>query len=154
MRIAALTALVALTLASAAPAQEQAPTAKGPFLFIQESGESLVLLSMAERQATQLGASTTTVTFVSQNGALLRAEAVIEADCTRRVRRTGPIFVQRITDPDVRGEPFTSVPALDWTPPGPLDGPLMDFLCANGRHDASKVSPRPSTFVTPWLEGL
>lgn len=154
MRALALLALAALAAPAAVMAQETPPTANGPFLFLQQEGDVIVLASMAERRPTAAGASATTVSFLRQDdGSLLRGDSVTEADCTRRMRRTGNIFVQNVADPDVPIIPFTSVPGFDWEAPGPLDGPLMDFLCEDGRHDASQVSPRVSTFVTRWLEG-
>ena len=154
MRALALAALCALAAPVAVMAQETPPEAAGPYLMLQQTeGDVIVLVSMAERRATPLGASATTVAFLRVDGTLVRAESLTEADCTRRLRRTGTIYVQQVTDLDVRTPPVMTAPGIDWTPPGPLDGPLMDYFCEDGRHDPAKVSPRPSTFVTPWLNG-
>ena len=151
--VLALASLCALAAPAAVKAQETPPEAAGPFLLLQETDDVLVLASLAERRRTPLGASATTVAFLQVDGALLRGESVTEADCGRGLRRTLTIFVQEATDPDVRVAPFVTAPGIDWSAPGPLDGPLMDFLCQDGRHAPAQVSPRPSTFVTPWLEG-
>jgi len=153
MRALALLALAAFAAPAAVMAQETPPTANGPFLFLQQEEDVIVLASMAERRATPVGASTTTIAFLKTDAGLVRGESLTEADCTRNVRRTGPIHIQRITDPDVRGPTAATAPAIDWSEPGPLDGPLMNYLCQDGRHDPAQVRPRASAFVTPWLEG-
>lgn len=153
MRALALAAALALVAPAAAMAQDTPPEAAGPYLLLQKEDGVIVLASMAERRPTALGASATTVAFLQVDGGLLRGESLTEADCTRGMRRTRTIYVQEVSDPDVRVPHFVEAPAIDWSTPGPLDGPLMDFLCEDGRHDPAMVSPRASTFVTPWLAG-
>ena len=152
MRPLILAAALALAAPVAVAAQETPPQAAGPFLMLQQEDDVIVLASMAERRDTDVGGSATTVAFLLIDGALLRGESLTEADCTRRLRRTGTIFVQQVGDPDVRTAPAFTAPAVDWSAPGDKDGPLMDFLC-DGRHDPANVSPRASTFVTPWRQG-
>ncbi|HEV7229139.1 hypothetical protein [Brevundimonas sp.] len=153
MRALVLLALAALAAPAAALAQETPPTAAGPFLFLQQEEEAVVLASMAERRATDLGAGTTTIVFLRDGEQLVRGEALTEADCARGLRRTGPIFIQYVPDPDTRTAPIAAAPPIDWSPPGPLDGPLMDYLCQDGRHDPAQVSPKASILVARWLEG-
>lgn len=151
LTLLALAALAALAAPAAVMAQDTPPTANGPFLFLQQEDGSLVLASMAERRPTSGGASMTTVVFMRDGEQLIRGEALTEADCARRVRRTGPIYIQYVPDGDTRTSPVAVAPEIDWSPPGPLDGPLMDYLCEDGRHDPAQVSARASTFVARWL---
>ena len=152
MRTLALAALLALA-ASAAHAQETPPPAAGPYLLLQTEGDVIVLASMAERRPTAVGAQTTTIAFLAEGDAVLRGDSVTEADCARGLRRTGTIFVRRVGDPDAQAPVFTTAPGIDWEAPGPLDGPLMDYLCRDGAHDAAQVSPRLSTIVRAWRNG-
>ncbi|MBX9575828.1 MAG: hypothetical protein K2X07_09330 [Caulobacteraceae bacterium] len=152
MRALALLALAALAASTGAQAQETPPTANGPFLYLQEQGRDVIMLaSMAERRTTDVGARTTTVLFLLADDQLIRGETVTEADCARGLRRSGTIFLQYVPDADTRTATVATAPGIDWSPPEALDGPLMDYLCQDGRHDPAQVSPRASTFVTPWL---
>ncbi len=153
MRALTLLALAALCFPLATHAQEVKPEARGPFLLVEQDAGAVVMVSMAERRATAVGASATMVTFTVEENMLFRTDALVEANCTRRVRRTGTLFVQWVQHPDARPTSEFTAPAVGWSPPGPLDGPLMAFLCEDGRHDPTKVGPSPSTFVRPWLDG-
>lgn len=153
VRTAAGAITLSLVLAGRAAAQE-APHPGGPWLHVQQTEDYLVLLSMAEFGMTEHGGATPIVTFLRQSDGLMRTEAVIEADCAQGLRRSTVLIGYEAADPDRPGARIAQGRAVEWSRPGPNDGPMMRFLCEDGAHDATRVRPQASQHVEAWLAAI
>jgi len=155
MRLFAVT-LSFVALAFAAPAmahQDPAtrfPQDTGPYLFVADDEDILVLLAMGTREAGENTGSATSITFLSLEGTPVRADSIIRADCTAGARRTEPIYVWLDDGQEGRGTAIGSAPAIESTPWGPLDGPVRDLLCQDGAHDPARVHATVAAAAAVW----
>lgn len=153
----AITAAIAVAtlgvaaLAGAAAAQT-APATTGPYLWAQQEPDHVVLLATGTRHQTSLGWAATVITaFDDPEMGPVRVHAVVEANCETRVRRTSDLHLFPAPDPDAPDERLGVIPGLDWSPPGPKDGPIMDFLCER-RMDSARLRPKVSQQLRIWRE--
>lgn len=144
--------LVALTtVAFAAPAAAQTtPTSAGPYLWSQQETDNVVVLAMGTRSRMGANWSATSITvFDLSEVGQVRADAIVEVDCERQVRRTAEIHLYPAADPDQPIGPLAEIPGIEWGPPGPKDGPLMSYICT-GEHDVGMVRDSVSAHVAKW----
>lgn len=149
MKINMLMAAAVLALAGPAAAQT-APSYTGPYLWAQQATDNVVMVAMGTRRQSGANWTATSVTvFDLPDAGQVRADAVVEVDCVGQTRRTTEIYLYSAADADRPVGPVATVPGVDWSPPGPADGPLMNYICT-GQHDASRVHDRISAHVAKW----
>jgi len=152
LAVAAAIAAIA-ALAGAAAAQSVPPATNGPYLWVQQDADHVVLLSTGTRHRTDMGWSATSITIMDTDASgTLRVHGVIEADCARRIRRTAELFVYPASEMDQPITLLATVPGVDWSPSGPNDGPVMSYLC-EGEIDAGHLKDRVSEQVAVWRAG-
>ena len=150
MKIKVLFIALAATALAASVAAQTAPSSAGPYLWSQQETDNVVVLAMGTRSRTGANWSATSITvFDIAEAGQVRADAVVEVDCERQVRRTAEIHLYSAADPDQPVGPVAEIPGIEWGPPGPKDGPLMSYICT-GQHDSGLVRDTVSAHVAKW----
>lgn len=142
-------ALAALALALT-PAVAAAQSAGGPYLRVETDAQYVVLIDVASRHRTAEGWSALSITvFDIADVGQARVDTQVVANCTEQTRRTDELIIRAAPDADQPGDALVRGRALDWTPMGPGDGPLMAFLC-EGQYARADARPRVSDQVKIW----